>query len=603
MAQRRLTDFFGLSKGGGLLRPPAKRRGSAGTRPGTPARAPPPDAAPALGHSGRKRSRPGGDGPAGDKAGRAARRRLLLLPPPPPQTHTPTTPESSPCTPDACRSSPPASSDKKAKDLHTATLPPPTPRPKGGSPAGLAPGEKVLTKQSLTELKSRLERIQTLSQKVKLPPPSLKTESDLKSRLSQARTLEARIRDRRAEREKKADSQSPREEVNLQGEPSASAPAYQRFHTLAQDTPPGLTLPYKYKVLAEMFRSMDTIVGMLFNRAETVTFAKVKQGVQDMMRKRFEEQNVGQIKAVYPSSYEFRQEKNIPTFSDSVKRSDYQLTIEPVLGPAELTEGRPQLSASHLLQRRHTFGRNLVNLVKEHHRAFLASLSPPLAVPDDKLTRWHPRFNVDEVPDVVPAQLPQPPQTDKLTTAQEVLAKARTMLSPKMEKALANVATKTAESSSPVQTAAGEACKPVSPATPSSALKGVSQSLLERIRAKEAQKVQALMTRNPRREERLDLLARLPEMTRLLRNVFVAEKKPALAMEVVCARMIGSYRSAMTSGEMERHLRLLTELLPDWLSAHPIRTDTYLKLDKTVDLNLISERLAKITRAEEEEKS
>lgn len=66
---------------------------------------------------------------------------------------------------------------------------------------------------------------------------------------------------------------------------SEKPPAYQRFHTLAQDLPPGLTLPYKFKVLAEMFRSVDTITGMLFNRAETVTFAKVKQGVQDMMRR------------------------------------------------------------------------------------------------------------------------------------------------------------------------------------------------------------------------------------------------------------------------------------------------------------------------------
>lgn len=66
---------------------------------------------------------------------------------------------------------------------------------------------------------------------------------------------------------------------------SEKAPAYQRFHTLAQDVPPGLSLPFRYKVLAEMFRSMDTIVGMLFNRSETITFSKVKQGVQDMMRK------------------------------------------------------------------------------------------------------------------------------------------------------------------------------------------------------------------------------------------------------------------------------------------------------------------------------
>lgn len=62
-------------------------------------------------------------------------------------------------------------------------------------------------------------------------------------------------------------------------------PAYQRFHTLAEDVSPGLLLPYKYKVLAEMFRSTDTIVAMMFNRLEAVTFAKVKQGVQEMTRK------------------------------------------------------------------------------------------------------------------------------------------------------------------------------------------------------------------------------------------------------------------------------------------------------------------------------
>lgn len=41
---------------------------------------------------------------------------------------------------------------------------------------------------------------------------------------------------------------------------------------------------------------------------------------------------MGQIKAVYPTSYRLRQEKNIPTFGSGVKKSDYQLTLEPVLG-------------------------------------------------------------------------------------------------------------------------------------------------------------------------------------------------------------------------------------------------------------------------------
>lgn len=51
--------------------------------------------------------------------------------------------------------------------------------------------------------------------------------------------------------------------------------------------------------------------------------------------RRFEERNVGQIKTVYPTSYCFRQECNVPTFKDSIKRSDYQLTIEPLLDQGE----------------------------------------------------------------------------------------------------------------------------------------------------------------------------------------------------------------------------------------------------------------------------
>lgn len=51
--------------------------------------------------------------------------------------------------------------------------------------------------------------------------------------------------------------------------------------------------------------------------------------------RRFEERNVGQIRTVYPTSYRFRQERNVPTFKDGVKRSDYQLTIEPLLDQGE----------------------------------------------------------------------------------------------------------------------------------------------------------------------------------------------------------------------------------------------------------------------------
>ncbi|XP_026802547.1 DNA replication factor Cdt1 isoform X2 [Pangasianodon hypophthalmus] len=460
--------------------------------------------------------------------------------------------------------------------------------------------KKTFSSEDVASLKARLQKLKGQAEAVSSPTPApVSALAELKARLDSARELAVKAQQRKEERvieqeEERSREEQPQDHKVDEGE---KLPAYQRYHTLAQDVPPGLTLPFRYKVLAEMFRSMDTIVGMLFNRSETVTFAKVKQGVQDMMHKRFEESHIGQIKTVYPSAYTLRQEKNIPTFSATVKKSTYQLTVEPLI--EEETNGtRPILSATRLLERRRMFHQNLVEIVKGHHKVFLASLNPSLVVPDDKLTRWHPKFNVDEVPNILPSDLPQPPQTEKLTTAQEVLDRARALMTPKMEKALANMALKTAEAA-----CAKESETPVKPtATPiqtPSALKGVSQSLLERIRAKEAQKLQAAMTRNPEQEERLGMMSRLPEMARILRNVFVAEKKPALIMELACNRMIASYRSSLSAGEMEKHLRLLVALVPEWLTLHPIRKDFYLKLNKNTNMNLVLEKLNQKIKEEE----
>ena len=49
---------------------------------------------------------------------------------------------------------------------------------------------------------------------------------------------------------------------------------------------------------------------------------------------------------------------------------------------------------------------------------------------------------------------------------------------------------------------------------------------------------------------------------------------------------------------MEKHIRLLSELLPDWLSLHHIRTDTYIKLDKAADLAGVIMQLAHLALAQ-----
>ncbi|KAJ0066883.1 hypothetical protein NL108_004862 [Boleophthalmus pectinirostris] len=523
----------------------------------------------------------------------------------------------------------PQSSPQRQAPQHNEQIrsdsPPPRDSSKQSIKAPRGGRVKALSQEELSTLKSRLEGIKKLAESLSSSTSSLTTalepttssppsttplpldktlflptadtppattgphpasqDEELKKTLARAKALAVKAQERKE-----------KSKISKPAEPqSGELPAYQKYHTLAQAVPPGLSLPYQYKVLAEMFRCMDTVVAMLFNRSETPTFMKIKKGVQDMMHKRFEESHVGQIRTVFPEAYTLRQEKNIPTFNNGIKKGSYQLTVEPVITCDE-GELRTTLTATRLLERRHIFHHNLVSLVKQHHKAFLSSLDPPLSVPEDKLTRWHPRFNVDTVPPIPDSPLPQPPQTESLTTAQEVLDKARALMTPKMERALVSVALKSAE-----KTENKEASVPscLTPTQSPVALKGVSQSLLERIRAKEAQKLQAAMTRNPVQDERLLMMSRLCELARILRNVFVAEKKPALIMEVACNRMVASYTSALSTGEMEKHIRLLAEVASDWLTIIPIRKDFYLKLNKNTELSVVQNKLR--TRLKEEE--
>ncbi|XP_047458178.1 DNA replication factor Cdt1 [Mugil cephalus] len=478
--------------------------------------------------------------------------------------------------------------------------------------------QQALRKEDIASLESRVQEterhaeestsaassapIQTSSSPAARAAPHTSHPKALVFSISRAKELAAKAQRRKEEREA-----AERKQTETQTEDSTEQPAYQRYHNLAQATPPGLSLPYQYKVLAEKFRSMDTVVAMLYNRCETATFTKIKRGVQDMMHKQFEEKCVGQIKTVFPEAYIFRQEKNIPTFNSSIKKGSYQLTVDPII-PCDQNEARPVMSASRLLERRHTFHSNLISIVKRHHKVFLSLLDPPVSVPEDKLTRWHPRFNVDTVPAVEPSSLPQAPHTDKLATAQEVLDKARSLITPKMEKALVALAQKTESKAtesegptSPQNPAAPQTSAPAAPPVTQvpTALKGVPQSLLDRIRSKEAQKLQAAMTRNPAQDERLLMMSRLGELARILRSVFVAEKKPALIMEVACNRMVASYRSALSTGEMEKHIHLLAEVAADWLTIHPIRKDMYLKLNKNMELSTVLNKLSHRLREEE----
>ena len=65
-------------------------------------------------------------------------------------------------------------------------------------------------------------------------------------------------------------------------------------------------------------------------------------------------------------------------------------------------------------------------------QTFLSTLDRPLSVPDNKITRWHPKFPLDTIPEVEPSPLPEPPAVKTYSSAKDVLDKARDMMTPRV---------------------------------------------------------------------------------------------------------------------------------------------------------------------------
>ncbi|XP_064399039.1 DNA replication factor Cdt1-like [Halichondria panicea] len=363
--------------------------------------------------------------------------------------------------------------------------------------------------------------------------------------------------------------QSPTKETGR-----SKVPAYKRLQSLAEPVPltSDLPLPPSYALLAERFRCTDTVVNMLHKRQEMATFNKLKKAVQKMSRRDFEVRNLAQIKTVHPTAFKFRQEKSIPGCYDT----GYQLTLECVTDVSS-----EALKPADLIKRRKVFHDGLVSVVREHHKTFLLSLDPPLSIPEDKVQRWHPDFNLDSLPEVVESPLPQPPLQESYTGAADVLREVGSRLTPRVTSALSDAC----------QGVVQEATTPLSIATPL-ALKGISPDLLDMIRAKEATKARATITRDPVKERRLEMVARLPEFVRILRCLFVVEKKASLCWEDVVSKVSDSTLSRMAPERVADHLHCLSELAPDWLTLVTVKKRRYVKLNKRVDVKATLEVIA-----------
>ncbi|CAG9561319.1 unnamed protein product [Danaus chrysippus] len=392
---------------------------------------------------------------------------------------------------------------------------------------------------------------------------------------------------------------SPRKVIVSPIKSPSKVPAYIRHASLAASS--NLQLPHHYRFLAELFRGMETVVALLYNRNEKITFNKLKPSIQEMLKRSFSEKHLAQIKYLVPDFYNFEVQK-IKSFTSSNHKETFELIISPNF-PNDIKIMNPSV----LLERRRYFYNTLLQLVKKHHAQFLSTLDPPIEIPDNKLVRWHPEFELEKIPDIDGAKLPELPNTEKFSSAQDVLAKARELFkcNTKMERALEKLAQAKARglteqekavtglNDSPKKDVSTQISKPSTSGIQilNPALRNLPAALLEKVKAKQAAKAFEAMTRSTETEHKYLVYTRLPDLARTLRNIFVTERKNVLALNIVLSKLDSSFKSNVSANDLQKDIKLLTEEVPDWIKLHEIRNATYLKLDKNTDLKTITSKL------------
>jgi len=154
-----------------------------------------------------------------------------------------------------------------------------------------------------------------------------------------------------------------------------------------------LSLPDKYLELAREFGHLDAIVIYLSNQNKICTFDKVKLGVQKLIKREFDLQNLAQILTICPSVYSLNYE---------LINEKYHLIIKPSIEANELTKAK-------IYERFSEFKQGLYRFAKKVHSEYLLTLERPIKLNDDQqLKRWHPSFRFPDIPE---ANLPTQPST------------------------------------------------------------------------------------------------------------------------------------------------------------------------------------------------
>lgn len=108
-------------------------------------------------------------------------------------------------------------------------------------------------------------------------------------------------------------------------------------------------------------------------------------------------------------------------------------------------------------------------------------------------------------------------------------------------------------------------------------LKGISSSLLDIIRAKEA----ASKSRDPEKEREIELLGIAPQIVRCVVTVFTSSKKQYLPYDKILDKCFIGLKSNYTTSTITQCLDLMSKVAPDWSTTVDISKGKFMRLNRT----------------------
>ena len=349
-----------------------------------------------------------------------------------------------------------------------------------------------------------------------------------------------------------------------------------------------LYLPVKYQMLVDQFVALETTAQILFNRKEQIQFEKIVSAVQTTTRRNFTLTDLAKIFQVEPDFYQASYEKK---FNCAITKTfSWVLCLYPILD-----EEKNVISAADLIARRRQFYDKLIDIVHEHHFNFLHNLNPNLSIAKAKILRWHPKFQIERLPGIEPLELPEKPILSKPRQGlNELILKSKEKATEKLDRALAKIeASSLSPSSSPK--ALSPAPKTTSTKEPrqlkygaNSNLGGISEKLKLKIMAKEAVNAQEKLEMSC---DQKMMNEKLPNVAKVLRVTFLSDKRCAIPQDEIMSKCGSSVKGGVSREQTERALKLIMDCVPQWLSIVVVQSRHYIKVNKSVDFNLILKKI------------